>query len=252
MFSILLAWGDFMIRTIVLFLFISLSCSAQSQWGDILKKATGKDTTTTSASGLSNDKITAGLKEALRVSTGNAVQSTGRPDGFLKNEAIKILLPDKLRTVGKGMRLMGMGQQVDDLEVAMNRAAEQATPKAKQIFLDALMKMTINDARQILTGGDTAATEYFKRQSTDQLTTAFSPIVHQAMENVGVIKQYNALMKSSAAGPLLGNQNFNMDRYVVGKTLDGLFYVLGQEETKIRQNPAARTTDILKQVFGRH
>src|SRR5512147_658486 len=127
-----------MIRAIVLFLFISLSCSAQSQWGDILKKATGKDTAT-SVSGLSNDKITAGLKEALRISTGNAVQTTGKPDGFLKNEAIKILLPDKLRTVGKGMRLLGMGQQVDDLEVGMNRAAEQAAPKAKQIFLDALM-----------------------------------------------------------------------------------------------------------------
>jgi hypothetical protein len=240
-----------MIRASALLLFVSITCSAQTQWGDILKKATARDTSSTSVSGLSNDKITAGLKEALRVSTGNAVQTTGRPDGFLKNEAIKILLPEKLRSAGKTMRMFGMGRQVDDLEVAMNRAAEQATPKAKQIFLDALMKMTITDARQILTGGDTAATEYFKRQSTEELTAAFLPIVHQSMENVGVIKQYNALMKTPAAAPLLANRNVDLDKYVVEKTLDGLFYVLGQEETKIRQNPAARTTDILKQVFGR-
>jgi hypothetical protein len=241
-----------MIRAVVFLVFVSLSCSAQSQWGEILNRATSKDTSATSVSTLSNGKITAGLKEALRVSTGNAVQTTGKPDGFLKNEAIKILLPDKLQSTGKTMRRFGMGRQVDELEVGMNRAAEQAAPKAKQIFLDALMKMTINDARQILTGGDTAATEYFKRQSTEELAAAFSPIVRQSMDNVGVIRQYNALMKSPAAAPLLANRNVDLDKYVVGKTLDGLFYVLGQEETKIRQNPAARTTDILKQVFGRH
>jgi hypothetical protein len=240
-----------MSRAVAFLIFVSLSCSAQSQWGDILKKATSKDIGATSVSSLSNDKIAAGLKEALRVSTGNTVQTTGRPDGFLKNEAIKILLPDKLRSVGKTMRMFGMGQQVDDLEVGMNRAAEQAAPKAKQIFLDALMKMSINDARQILSGDDTAATEYFQRQSTQELTEAFAPIVHQSMENVGVIRQYNTLMKSPAAAPLLANRNFDLDKYVVGKTLDGLFYVLGQEETKIRQNPAARTTAVLQQVFGR-
>jgi hypothetical protein len=238
-------------RAIVLAAVVLFSALAQAQLGEILKKATHKDVAASSISSLSNDKITAGLKEALRVSTDNAVRSTGRPDGFLKNEAIKILVPDKLRTVGKGMRLIGMGQQVDDFEVAMNRAAEQAAPEAKQIFVNALMNMSFQDARQILTSGDTAATEYFKRQSTNQLTTAFSPIVHQAMENVGVIRQYNAMMRSPAAGALLGRQNFDLDQYVVGKTLDGLFYVLGEEEKKIRQDPAARTTAILQQVFGR-
>jgi hypothetical protein len=240
-----------MVRGIVLITVIFLSSLSQAQLGDIIKRATHKDSTDTSISGLSNDKINAGLREALRVSTDNAVRSTGRPDGFLKNEAIKILIPDKLKNVSKGMRMIGMGQQVDDFEVAMNRAAEQAAPEAKQIFINALMNMSIQDARQILTGGNTAATEYFKRQSTDQLTTAFAPIVHQAMENVGVIRKYNSLAKSPAAGVVLGRQNFDLDQYVVGKTLDGLFYVLGQEETKIRQNPAARTTAILQQVFGR-
>lgn len=199
---------------------------------------------------LSDDKIVAGLREALSQSTRNAVASTGRPDGFLKNQAIKILLPEKLRTVGKGMRMVGMGSQVDDLEVGMNRAAEQAAPAAKQIFLNSLSKMTFQDARQILTGGDTAATDYFKRTSTNDLTTAFAPIVHKAMLNVGVIRQYEKLVKN----PMIANsgaaQDLNLDNYVVGKTLDGLFYVMGQEEQKIRKDPMAQTSAILREVFG--
>ena len=230
---------------------VVVGCVAQTQIDDIWKKANQKaQSANLSGAGLSTDKITAGLKEALAVSTGKAVATTGKPDGFLKNEAIKILLPDKLRSVGKGMRLLGMGSQVDELEVGMNRAAEQAAPQAKQIFLSAVTKMTFDDARKILSGGDTAATEYFKGQTSAQLTTAFKPIVHKAMVNVGVIKQYNAMMQNSVAGPL-GAQNFNLDDYVVGKTLDGLFYMLGQEEKKIRKDPVARTTSLLKEVFGK-
>jgi hypothetical protein len=202
------------------------------------------------AASLTNDKVTAGLKEALKVSTTKAVAITGKPDGFLKNEAIKILLPDKLRTASKGLRLIGMGPQLDELEVGMNRAAEEATPQAKQIFLNALTRMSIDDARQVLTGGDTAATEYFRASSSDDLTAAFTPIVHRSLENVGVVRQYDQLMQNSLASTLLRNQNFDLDRYVVGKTLDGLFYVLGQEEQQIRHNPAAQTTELLKQVFG--
>src|SRR5882672_4933003 len=157
------------------------------QFDDLRKKA---EAAVNGNRGPSTDRIVSGLKEALTVSTRNAVASTGRPDGFFKNAAIKIPLPDRLRTVGKGLRLMGMGQQVDALEVGMNRAAEQAAPEAKQIFINAVTKMTIADARKILSGNDTAATEYFKRQSTAQLTTAFAPIVHRSMENVGVVKQY--------------------------------------------------------------
>jgi hypothetical protein len=201
--------------------------------------------------GPTDDRIAAGLKEALTVSTRKAVASTGRVDGFLKNAAIKILLPEKLRSVGKGMRLMGMGQQVDSLEVGMNRAAEQAAPAARQIFINAVSKMTIADARQILSGGDTAATEYFKTTSTEQLSEAFSPIVHQAMENVGVVKQYNQIMQNPLAGRLAEGQDFNLDKYVVGKTMDGLFYVMGEEEKKIRKDPAAQTTALLREIFGK-
>jgi hypothetical protein len=229
---------------------LAAACLAQSPLDELKKKAEAALGTPQSSQGLSDDKITAGLKEALRVSTGKAVASTGRPDGFLKNAAIKILLPPKLQTAGKTMRMMGMGAQVDELEIGMNRAAEQAAPKAKQIFLNSLAGMTINDARGILAGGDTAASQYFKRSSSDELTAAFTPIVHQAMENVGVMRQYNQLMQNPMAGRLAGGQSMNLDSYVVGKTLDGLFYVLGQEETKIRKNPAAQTTALLKEVFG--
>lgn len=199
----------------------------------------------------SNDRVVAGLKEALTVGTRNAVVSTGRVDGFLKNAAIKILLPEKLRSVGKTMRLVGMGQQVDSLEVGMNRAAEQATPAARQIFINAVTKMTIADARQILSGGDTAATEYFKNAATDQLTAAFAPIVHRSMENVGVVRQYNRLMQNPLAAPLAQDKDFDLDKYVVGKTMDGLFYMIGEEEKKIRHDPAARTTALLREIFGK-
>ena len=234
----------------LMFLLISLAISslAQTQLQDIWNKA--NPAARPGSDGLSNTKIASGLKEALTVSTGKAVAVTGKPDGFLKNEAIKILLPEKLRTLGKGARLLGMGPQMDELEVGMNRAAEQATPKAKQIFLNAVANMTFDDARKILSGGDTAATDYFKRQTSAQLTTAFKPIVHNSLVSVGVVKQYNAVMQNSVAGSLSG-QNFNLDNYVVEKTLDGLFYMLGQEEKKIRKDPAAQTTSLLKEVFGR-
>ena len=225
------------------------SSSTTAQLDDILKKA-GDALAHRDTAGLSDDKIIAGLRQALQVSTSKAVALTGRPDGFLKNEAIKILLPPKLQTVGKGLRLLGMGSRVDELEIGMNRAAEQATPQAKQIFLVALRKMSFDDARQVLTGGDTAATDYFKRTSSSDLTVAFSPIVHRSMERVGVVQQYDQVLNSSPGGNLLASQ-FDLDKYVVGKTLDGLFHMLGEQEKQIRKDPAAQTTALLKEVFGR-
>jgi len=228
---------------------LCFSIYSAAQLDDVLKKAEeglGQRNT----AGLSGDKIIAGLKQALQVSTGKAVAATGKPDGFLKNEAIKILLPPKLETVGRGLRMLGMGAKVDELEVGMNRAAEQATPQAKQIFLAALKKMTFEDARHILTGGDTAATDYFKRTSSGDLTTAFTPIVHRSMEHVGVVEQYNQVIKSAPGGSSLAGE-LDINKYVVGKTLDGLFYMLGEEEKKIRKDPAAQTTALLKEVFGR-
>jgi hypothetical protein len=235
---------------IVVFVISATCCTlAQSPLDQIWNKIKTQGTPS-SASDLSTDKITAGLREALKVSTSRAVAVTGKPDGFLKNPSIKIQLPDKLRSAGTGLRLVGMGPQLDELEVGMNRAAEQAAPKAKQIFLNALTSMTITDARNILKGSDTAATEYFRSKSSTDLTTAFTPIVHTAMQNVGVVRQYNQIMQNSMAAPLLQNKNFDLDNYVVGKTLDGLFFMLGEEEKKIRKDPAAQTTDLLREVFG--
>ena len=201
-------------------------------------------------SSLSDNKIIAGLKQALQVSTSRAIATIGKPDGFLKNEAIKILLPPRLEAIGKEMRALGMGKPVDDLEVGMNRAAEQATPQAKQIFVAALRKMTFDDARHILTGNDTAATDYFKRASSADLTTAFTPIVHQSMQRVGVVQVYDQVIQKAPGGSMLAGE-FDLDKYVVGKTLDGLFYQLAEEEKKIRKNPAAQTTTLLKEVFGK-
>ena len=238
-------------RLFVLSITLAL-CSSQftlAQLDQVLKKA-GETLQHRDTSGLSNEKIVAGLKQALQVSTAKAVALTGKRDGFLKNEAIKIVLPPRLETVGRGLRMLGMGAKVDELEVGMNRAAEQATPQAKQIFLAALRKMTFDDARHILTGDDTAATEYFKRTSSPDLTVAFSPIVHGAMERVGVVQQYNQVIKSAPGGSAFAGQ-FDIDKYVVSKTLDGLFHVLGEQEKQIRKNPAAQTTALLKEVFGR-
>jgi hypothetical protein len=227
-------------------------CTAAAQLDQVLKKVeTTSKSTNLSGMSLSDDKIAGGLKEALTKSTGTAVASTGHVDGYFKNQAIKILLPGSLQTAGKGLRMMGMGAQLDDLELSMNRAAEQAAPAAKQIFIDAIKQMSFEDARKILSGGNTAATDYFKKTSSTELTHAFTPIVHKSMENVGVITKFNQLAKSSTAGPLLANQNFNLDSYVVGKALDGLFYMLGQEEKQIRTDPAAQSTALLKEVFGK-
>jgi hypothetical protein len=204
-----------------------------------------------SPGGLSDVRIGAGLKEALQVSTDNAVTSTGRLDGYFANQAIKILMPEKLRTVETGLRAIGYGRQVDELVVSMNRAAERAAPAAKQIFWDAIGAMTFDDTRKILSGGDTAATEFFKTKTTDKLTAAFRPSVDQAMSEVGVSRQYNELVGRFQAIPFARAEAFDLDGYVVGKALEGLFHVVGEQERQIRTNPAARTTELLKEVFAK-
>ena len=248
--SLILSMKNLM-RTSLLILALALCCCicAAAQLNEPLKQADAALEHPDSSS-LSDDQIVAGLRQALEFSTSKAVALTGKPDGFLNNEAIRILLPTKLQSVGKAMRLLGEGDTVDDLEIGMNRAAERATPQAKQIFLDALKKMAFPDARHILSGGDTAATEYFERINSADLTTAFSPVVHSSLQRIGVIKKYDHVIKTAPGGSAIANE-FDLDKYVVGKTLDGLFYMLGQEEIKIRTTQAAQTTALLKEVFGR-
>jgi hypothetical protein len=201
--------------------------------------------------GLSDTQIASGLKEALAVGTANAVGITGRTDGYFANQAIKILMPSQLRRMESGLRAVGFGPQIDELVLGMNRAAERAAPLAKPIFVDAITGMTFDDARKILAGGDTAATEFFRAKTTDQLTAAFRPVVSDAMSQVGVTRQYRDLVGRFEAIPFMKAEAFDLDGYVTGKGLDGLFLVVADQERQIRTNPAARTTDLLKGVFGR-
>jgi len=200
---------------------------------------------------LSTEKIGSGLKEALHVGTGNAVESTGKLDGYFANAAIKILMPEKLRTLERGLRAAGQSPRVDEFILSMNRAAEKAAPLAKDIFWGAIKEMTFDDARQILSGGETAATDYFKARATEKLTAAFAPIVKKATDETGVTRQYKDLTARAQSIPFLKSQALDIDQYVVGKALNGLFYVVAEEERKMRKDPAARVTSLLKDVFGR-
>lgn len=201
-------------------------------------------------SGLSDVKIGSGLKEALQIGTENAVSLTGKTDGYFLNQVIKILMPEKLKTFEKGLRAVGYGPQVDEFVLSMNRAAEKAAPAAKQIFWDAIGEMTFDDARKILSGNETAATQYFKDKTTNKLTATFKPVVSKSMDEVGVTRQYKELTGRYESIPFVKKESFDLDQYVVTKALDGLFHMVGEEEKKIRKNPAARTTDLLKEVFG--
>lgn len=200
--------------------------------------------------GLGESTIISGLKEALAVGTDQAVNLTGRVDGFFRNAVIKILLPRELESVGKALRALGQGRLVDEFVLSMNRAAEKAAPQARRIFVNAIRAMTFDDARRILTGGDTAATDYFKARTADEIVDAFRPIIERSMDEVGATRQYKDLVKRFEAIPFGRRQALDIDEYVVGKALDGLFYMVGEEEKKIRRNPAARASEILRDVFG--
>ena len=201
--------------------------------------------------GLSDAKIGSGLKEALKIGTESAVKFTGKLDGYFMNQAIKLLMPEKLQTMEKTLRAVGLGPQVDEFVLSMNRAAERAAPAAKQIFWDAIGEMTFQDAKKILSGNETAATDYFKAKTTDNLTTAFKPIVDKATNEVGVTRQYKELVGRFQSIPFVKTETVDIDQYVTTKALDGLFYVVAQEEKKIRTDPAARVTDLLMEVFGK-
>jgi hypothetical protein len=203
-----------------------------------------------SSDGLDDAKIGAGLKDALSVGTQNAVKLVAKPGGYLDNEAIKILLPQSLRPAEKVLRGLGQGEKIDEFVASMNHAAEQAAPEAEKIFGDAVKAMTIDDARKLLNGGDTSITDYFKSKTSTELATAFRPHVEEAMNKNGVTKQYQELMGQAPKLPFGNSSTMDINTYVVNKALDGLFYMLGQQEKEIRTNPAARSTALLKQVFG--
>jgi Protein of unknown function (DUF4197) len=200
---------------------------------------------------LSDSKVASGLKEALQVGADNAVKITGRRDGYFGNEAIKILMPKNLQPLEKGLRATGYGPKIDEFILSMNRSAEAAAPASKKIFGDAILSMSFEDARKVLSGGDTAATDYFKKKTSEQLTTAFRPVVEKTMDENSVTQQYKELAGQAQNVPFMKSPNLDITQYVVSKALDGLFYTLGQEERKIRKDPAAQTTSLLREVFGK-
>ena len=199
---------------------------------------------------LSLDVIIAGLKEALEVGTANAVRQTSARGGFADNLKLRIKSPDKIRKVTDTMKKIGMGAQVDHFEAKMNEAAEQAAGQATTVFVNAVRQMTITDAKKILQGKDTAATEYFRKKTEVELTARFEPIVSKHMQQVGAVDAYNRLIDRYHAIPLVPRANFDAEDYVTEQALNGLFLVISDEERKIRENPAARTTELLRRVFG--
>lgn len=201
---------------------------------------------------LSADEIGGGLKDALRVGAKTVVGRVGKTDGYNADPAIRIPLPGPLQKVEGALKAVGAGGMLTDLQTKMNRGAEQAAPKALDIFVDAIGKMSISDAQGILSGPQDAATQYFRRTTSDSLTSAFKPVVDSSLSGVGAVDAFKSVQSKAAGIPMAGKSvaNFNLSDFTVGKALDGLFHYLGKEEAAIRSNPAARTTDLLKKVFA--
>jgi len=191
-----------------------------------------------------------GLKQALTSGAQAAVAKLGKQDGFMSDSRIKIPLPPSMKRAEAMMHSIGAGKQADDLVLRMNRAAEAAVPQAKPLLVDAARKMTVQDAKGILTGGPDSATQYFKRATSEPLAQKFKPIVRKAMAKVKLAEAYNEIAASGAKFGLVKQEDVNLEDYVTRKALDGLFVGIADEEKKIRENPAAAASSIVKKVFG--
>ena len=212
---------------------------------DVLNKAKGK----TGSTSLTNDEIVAGLKEALSQGANNGSSKVSAVDGFFRDAAIKILMPEQVQKIEKKMRALGFGKMVDNAILSMNRAAEDASKSAAPIFIDAIKKMSITDALNILRGSDTAATGYLRKTTSNPLTEAFRPIIEASLKKTDATKYWKdvfSVYNKFSNEPV----NADLNAYVTDKALYGIFFYVGEEEKKIRQDPAARATDILKKVFG--
>ena len=236
--------------------------SLLDQGKELLHQQTAPGTSSTRGAGLTNQQADSGLREALRTATQRTVSRVGKTDGYMKDPSIHIPLPGFLASAKQNLGKVGAAGPLDDLELRMNRAAEQAAPKAVDIFSKAISSMSVSDAKGIVSGPNDAATQYFKRTTTGPLTEAFKPIVERSLADAGATKAYENAVHSVSASSSLGGLggalgghtgapgNFNLTDYAVGKSLDGLFHYIAQEEAAIRTNPAARSTELLKQVFG--
>ncbi|NOG59814.1 MAG: DUF4197 domain-containing protein [Proteobacteria bacterium] len=250
--------NKFILRRIISFLFlISVSVLSYAAWDDffeIFKESSTENLGATNGNDiLSNDEIVSGLKEALVKGSQTAVSSLGKENGFLKHPQLKIPMPEKLQTVESGLRKLGQDKIADQFILSMNRAAEEATPKAMSIFSNTIKSMSVEDAYSILKGPDNAATEYLRKKGGDNLHQQFMPIVKQATNRVGVTEKYKALIDNlGMMSTFVDVESLDLDHYVTDKAIDGLFTLVAKEEKLIRENPAARTTDILKKVFSKY
>lgn len=236
----------------VLFVALLLVPATASAQNSLLQQGLGLLSQGGSATGsLSQGEMGDGLKEALRVGTETVVAQLGQTDGFNTDKAIHIPLPGQLATVQKALKAAGYSSLVDDLELKLNRAAEQATPKAKALFVDAISAMTIEDAQKILSGPNDAATQYFRKAMGPGLAGEMAPIVDATLAEAGAVQAYDSMMGQYKTLPFMPDAKANLTDYVVEKGMDGIFHYVAEEEAAIRTNPAKRTTDLLKKVFSK-
>jgi hypothetical protein len=232
-----------------------LPASSHAGWLDWVQKQAAElqviPPTGTQATALTEDEIVRGLKEALATGTRQAVSLLGKEGGYLNNAKVKIPMPENLAYVERTLRAMGQAKLADEFVTTLNRAAEKAVPEAAAIFADSISKMSLQDAKTILSGPDDAATQYFRKTSEGKLTERFQPLVKAATDEAGVTSSYKRLMQQ--LGPFtqyLGKDAGDLDGYITGKAMDGLFLMIAEEEKRIRTDPVARGTELLKKVFG--
>lgn len=236
------------IKIIILLSLMAISTSSFAQFGKLLDKA--KAAATGNTSNLNSVDIATALKQALEQGTAKSADILSQEDGFFGNPAIKILFPPEAQKAEATLRRLGLNKMCDDAILSFNRAAEDAAKEAKPIFIAAIKKMTVNDAKSILTGSNDAATTYFKKTTTDSLTKVFEPIIQKSMDKVGATKYYTDVAERYNKVPFVSKLNPDLKAYVTQKAIDGLFTEVAQEELKIRENPAFRTTDLMKKVFS--
>lgn len=220
--------------------------------GDLVEKSgvTGKTASSSSVSALTDQETSDGLKLALNQGVSKAVDMLGTTNGFMGNDAVKIPLPDSLKKIEKGMRLVGMGKQADELVLKMNRAAEQAVPEAKTLLTNSVKQMSLADAKAILTGPQDAATQYFKKTTSTDMAAKFLPIVEKATANVQLADTYNKYAETGSKFGVIKKEDANINQYVTQKALDGVYAMIAKEEAAIRQDPMGQASNLLKKVFG--
>lgn len=220
--------------------------SISADYGSLFNKV---QETIGGSSSLSQNEMVDGLKQALEIGTSNTVQALSKTNGYYKNPKLKIPLPESVQKFESILRATGFESDLNEFELGMNRAAEKAAPKAKALFVGAIKEMTFSDADKILNGPDNAATKYFQDKTTDKLEALFKPVVQQSMDEVGVTQQYKNVSEQIQTIPFAKKYVVDLDTYVTEKSVDGLFVRLAEEEVKIRNDPAARVTDLLQKVF---